>query len=75
MRATARAFRPSKNERAREYNDRLREREHRERLRRRERSVQAEKAAATAISQAGFKQSTWWEDDADGRDISREWRK
>ena len=46
VRATARAFRPSKNERAREYNDRLREREHRERLRRRERSVQAEKAAA-----------------------------
>ena len=34
-----------------------------------------EKAAATAISQAGFKQSTWWEDDAEGRDISREWRK
>ena len=46
VRATARAFRPSKNERAREYNDRLREREHRERLRRRERAVQAERAAA-----------------------------
>ena len=34
-----------------------------------------EKAAATAISQAGYKQSTWWEDDANGRDISGEWKK
>ena len=34
-----------------------------------------EKAAAAAISQAGFKQSTWWEDDKDRRDISREWRR
>ena len=33
-----------------------------------------EKAAASAISSAGFKQSTWWEDDKDRRDISREWR-
>jgi len=33
-----------------------------------------EKAASTAISQAGYKQSTWWEDDKDGRDVSREWR-
>lgn len=33
-----------------------------------------EKAAASAISQAGYKQSTWWEDDAKGEDISREWR-
>ena len=24
--------------------------------------------AASAISQTGYKQSTWWEDDADGRD-------
>ena len=47
MRATARAFRPSKNERAREYNDRLREREHRERLSRRERALRAERSAAS----------------------------
>jgi len=33
-----------------------------------------EKAAASAISQAGYKQSTWWEDDKDGRDVSQEWR-
>jgi len=33
-----------------------------------------EQAANSAISQAGFKQSTWWEDDKDGRDVSREWR-
>ena len=33
-----------------------------------------EKAAASAISSAGFKQSTWWEDDADRRDISKDWR-
>ena len=33
-----------------------------------------DKAAASAISQAGYKQSTWWEDNADGRDISNEWR-
>ena len=33
-----------------------------------------EKAAASAISSAGFKQSTWWEDDNDRRDVSRAWR-
>ena len=33
-----------------------------------------EKAKASAISSAGFKQSTWWEDDADGKDVSKEWR-
>ena len=33
-----------------------------------------EKAAASAISQAGYKQSTWWEDDKDGKDVSRDWR-
>jgi hypothetical protein len=33
-----------------------------------------EKASASAISQAGFKQSTWWEDDAEGLDVSKEWR-
>eukprot|EP00900_Chrysochromulina_parva_P025111 jgi/Chrpa1/7233/Chrysochromulina_OHIO_Genome00014016-RA len=33
-----------------------------------------DKAAASAISQAGYKQSTWWEDDADGKDVSKEWR-
>jgi len=33
-----------------------------------------ETAAASAISQAGYKQSTWWEDDAEGKDISRDWR-
>ena len=33
-----------------------------------------DKARASAISSAGFKQSTWWEDDADGRDVSKEWR-
>jgi len=33
-----------------------------------------EKAAASAISSAGFKQSTWWEDDKDSRDVSRDWR-
>jgi len=30
--------------------------------------------AASAISQTGYKQSTWWEDDADGRDLSADWR-
>ena len=33
-----------------------------------------DKAAASAISQAGYKQSTWWEDDADGKDVSKDWR-
>lgn len=33
-----------------------------------------EKARASAISSAGFKQSTWWEDNADGKDVSAEWR-
>jgi len=31
-------------------------------------------AAASAISQTGYKQSTWWEDNAQGLDISAEWR-
>ena len=30
--------------------------------------------AKSAISSAGFKQSTWWEDDKERRDISRLWR-
>ena len=34
-----------------------------------------EKAAASAISSAGYKQSTWWEDDKDKRDVSDEWRR
>jgi len=33
-----------------------------------------EKASQSAISQAGFKQSTWWEDDAQGLDVSQVWR-
>jgi len=33
-----------------------------------------EKAAASAISQAGYKQSTWWEDNDEGKDISNDWR-
>ena len=33
-----------------------------------------DEAADSAISQAGFKQSTWWEDDKERRDISRLWR-
>ena len=33
-----------------------------------------DEAADSAISQAGFKQSTWWEDNADGLDVSRDWR-
>ena len=33
-----------------------------------------EKAMQSAISSAGFKQSTWWEDDKDGRDISKKWK-
>jgi hypothetical protein len=33
-----------------------------------------EQARQSAISNAGFKQSTWWEDDANGRDISKEWK-
>jgi hypothetical protein len=33
-----------------------------------------EKARASAISSAGFKQSTWWEDDKEGKDVSKEWR-
>eukprot|EP00908_Phaeocystis_cordata_P021491 Transcript_3848.p1 GENE.Transcript_3848~~Transcript_3848.p1 ORF type:complete len:378 (-),score=132.01 Transcript_3848:70-1143(-) len=32
-------------------------------------------AADSAISQAGFKQSTWWEDNKDGKDVSFEWRR
>jgi len=34
-----------------------------------------EQAAKSAISQSGYKQSTWWEDDKDGLDISTDWRK
>jgi len=34
----------------------------------------ADDVASSTISQTGYKQSTWWEDDADGRDISSEWR-
>jgi len=34
-----------------------------------------DKAAASAISSAGFKQSTWWEDDKDSRDVSADWKK
>ena len=34
-----------------------------------------EQAEKSAISQAGYKQSTWWEDDAKGLDISTDWRK
>ena len=34
-----------------------------------------DKAAASAISSAGFKQSTWWEDDDQGRDVSFDWRR
>ena len=37
--------------------------------------LEDDKAKASAISSAGFKQSTWWEDDADGKDVSRDWRK
>jgi len=33
-----------------------------------------DKAAASAISSAGFKQSTWWEDDKDGLDVSTVWK-
>ena len=33
-----------------------------------------DKAAASAISQAGFKQSTWWEDNKQGRDVSTAWK-
>jgi hypothetical protein len=33
-----------------------------------------EQAAKSAISQSGYKQSTWWEDNADGRDVSNDWR-
>ena len=33
-----------------------------------------EAAAASAISQAGYKQSTWWEDDKKNEDVSRDWR-
>ena len=33
------------------------------------------KAAESAISQAGYKQSTWWEDDKDNLDVSTEWKK
>ncbi|KAL3913205.1 MAG: hypothetical protein SGPRY_008067 [Prymnesium sp.] len=32
-------------------------------------------AAASAISQAGYKQSTWWEDDENNEDVSDDWRK
>jgi len=32
-------------------------------------------AANAAISQEGFKQSTWWEDNKEGLDVSMEWRK
>ena len=34
-----------------------------------------DEAAESAISQAGFKQSTWWEDDDQGRDVSFDWRR
>jgi len=30
--------------------------------------------AAAAISQTGYKQSTWWEDDAENLDVSDDWR-
>ena len=33
-----------------------------------------EDAAKAAISQSGFKQSTWWEDDKNNEDVSRDWR-
>lgn len=33
-----------------------------------------EVAANSAISQAGIKQSTWWEDNDDNLDISKDWR-
>ncbi|KAL1529649.1 hypothetical protein AB1Y20_000590 [Prymnesium parvum] len=32
-------------------------------------------AADSAISQAGYKQSTWWEDDVNKEDVSQDWRK
>lgn len=34
-----------------------------------------DKAAEAAISQEGFKQSTWWEDNAKGLDVSFDWRR
>ena len=34
-----------------------------------------DEAAASAISQAGFKQSTWWEDNTEDLDVSFEWRR
>ena len=34
-----------------------------------------DEAAASAISQAGFKQSTWWEDNDQDLDISFDWRR
>ena len=34
-----------------------------------------DEAAASAISQAGFKQSTWWEDNTEGLDVSFDWRR
>lgn len=33
-----------------------------------------DEAARASISQAGYKQSTWWEDDKDGQDVSDDWR-
>jgi len=33
-----------------------------------------DKAMKSAISSAGFKQSTWWEDDKDRRDVSKAWK-
>jgi hypothetical protein len=33
-----------------------------------------QKAQESAISQAGYKQSTWWEDNAEGKDVSKDWR-
>jgi hypothetical protein len=34
-----------------------------------------DEAAASAISQAGFKQSTWWEDNDQDLDVSFDWRR
>ena len=34
-----------------------------------------DEAAESAISQAGFKQSTWWEDNDQSLDVSFDWRR
>jgi hypothetical protein len=36
--------------------------------------ISDEQAAKSSISNVGLKQSTWWEDDKDGKDESRDWR-